>query len=156
MLLQITRIISLVSVGLYAGIIFGDRLGASYSRVALDPGSFVLFQQVQHVHFKPVLLPLTLIAVAASLFWVVLSRSQWRSAGFWVIGAAALCMAVAFLVTRIVNYPINDALMTWNAAAPPSNVRSLWSPWERAHTVRAAAAVAAFVLQSLGFSLQIR
>jgi hypothetical protein len=35
-MLQFTRIVALVCTGLYAGIIFGDRLGASYSRQALD------------------------------------------------------------------------------------------------------------------------
>jgi uncharacterized membrane protein len=154
MLLLLTRIVALVSVGLYAGIIFGDRLGASYSRQALNAGSFVVFQQIQHVHFKPVLLPLTLSAVLASVLWVALSRWRWHSPAFWVITAAALCMLVAFLVTRIVNFPINGALMTWNAASPPSDVRSLWAPWERAHTVRAIASVFAFVLQSIGLSLQ--
>ena len=40
------------------------------------------------------------------------------------------------LMTRIVNFPINDAMMTWSAAAPPSNVRDLWAPGAQLHTVR--------------------
>jgi uncharacterized membrane protein len=154
MLARVTGVVAVICVGLYAGIIFGDRLGASFSREALDVGSFITFQQIQHVHFKPVLMPLTLIAVLASVLWVVLVRSHWRQVGFWVIAAGTLCMVCAFLITRIVNFPINDELMTWSAAAPPGDVRTVWTHWEHAHTWRAIASVCAFVLQTVGLGLQ--
>lgn len=156
MLLSIVRTIAIVATGLYAGIIFGDRLGATYSRLALAPSGFVQFQQIQHVHFKPVLMPLTLVAVVASLAWVVLSWSERRKLHFWLAAAGATAMVLAFAVTRIVNFPINDALMTWSAAAPPSNIRELWAPWEHAHSLRAATSVAAFALQVIALSVRAR
>jgi len=58
-------------------------------------------------------------------------------------------MVVAAALTRIANFPINDALMTCNAMTPPPNVRNLWAPWEKVHTVCATLSVAAHILQVL-------
>lgn len=61
-------------------------------------------------------------------------------------------MMSAAVLTRVVNVPINDALMTWNAASPPSNIRELWAPWEQVHSIRAALSVCAFVLEVMALS----
>jgi uncharacterized membrane protein len=117
------RVIAVVCTGLYAGIIFGDRMGASFARPALSAVDFVTFQQIQHVHFKPLLMPLTFAAALAGLLWIWSLRSSPRTAEFWfaAIGTAAIISAA--VLTRVVNFPINDALMTWNATSPPSNIR---------------------------------
>jgi hypothetical protein len=39
------RFVTLLSTGLLAGILFGDRMGASLARPELSPSSFVTFQQ---------------------------------------------------------------------------------------------------------------
>ena len=150
------RALAVLSSGLYAGIILGDRLGASYARPLLSAESFVLFQQTQHVHFKPVLMPLTIIALLTALSWVALGWRMRARSELWLAGAAAMATLTAFLITRIINFPINDALMTWSAAAPPSNVRELWAPWEEAHTYRSIAGCAAFALQVLALSASRR
>ena len=50
-------------------------------------------------------------------------------------------MISAAVLTRVVNFPINDALVTWNVTSPPANIRELWAPWEHVHTIRAALSV---------------
>jgi hypothetical protein len=56
-----------------------------------------------------------------------------------------------------VNVPINDQLMTWSMESPPANVRELWAPWERVHTIRTVLAIGAFILEAaaLGISKPI-
>jgi uncharacterized membrane protein len=149
---SVARVISVVCTGLYAGIIFGDRMGASFARPALSAADFVVFQQIQHVHFKPLLVPITFAAVLGGLFWVWSLRSSPRGAQFWFAATGTVAMLSAAVVTRVVNFPINDALMTWSATAPPSNIRELWAPWEHVHSVRAALSVCAFVLQVLALN----
>jgi len=146
-ILKVIRAIAVIGSGLYAGIILGDRMGASFARPALTPSDFIVFQQIQHLHFKPVLLPLTLLAVAASLAWTWLVRKRRKDAEFWLAVGGAACMTGAALLTRIVNFPINDALMTWNSASPPTDIWALWAPWEQAHSIRAALSSAAFALE---------
>jgi hypothetical protein len=43
-----------------------------------------------------------------------------------------------------VNIPINGRLMTWDAAAPPSDMSVVWAPWERIHSIRTVLAIVAF------------
>lgn len=116
-MLSIVRMIALIATGLCAGIIFGDRLGKTYSRTALDSSGSVRLQQIP-------------------------------------AAAAAIVFPVA--IARIVNVPINDALMTWSASAPPPDMRARWAPWESAHAVRAAASVPAFALQLIALSVAAR
>ncbi len=153
-ILNSSRALAVVCTGLYAGIILGDRMGASYARPALTVADFIHFQQIQHVHFKPLLMPITLGAVLGGLIWIWSLRACWRTAGFWLATAGTAAMVAVAVMTRLVNFPINDALMTWSAAAPPSNVRALWAPWEQVHTVRAALSVLAFVLEVLALPVE--
>ncbi len=148
-ILNSSRILAVVCTGLYAGIILGDRMGASYARPALTVADFIQFQQIQHMHFKPLLIPITLGAVLGGLIWIWSLRARWRAAEFWLATAGTAAMVAVAVMTRLVNFPINDALMTWSAAAPPANVRALWATWEQVHTVRATLSVLAFVLEVL-------
>ncbi len=150
--LVVARFAAVVCTGLYAGIILGDRMGASFARPALSAGDFVVFQQIQHIHFKPLLLPVIFAAVLGGLLWVWTMRTNPRGAQFWLATAGTAAMLLAAVLTRVVNFPINDALMTWNAASPPNNIRELWAPWEQVHTMRAALSVCAFVLQVLALN----
>ena len=153
-ILDSSRVLAVVCTGLYAGIILGDRMGASYARPVLTVADFIRFQQIQHVHFKPLLMPIILGAVLGGLIWIWLLRTRWRTAEFWLATGGTAAMVAAAVMTRLVNFPINDALMTWSAAAPPANVRALWAPWEQVHTVRATLSVLAFVLEVL--ALRVR
>ncbi len=146
-ILNSSHVLAVVCTGLYAGIILGDRMGASYARPALTVADFIRFQQIQHVHFKPLLMPIVLGAVLGGLIWIWSLRSRRRTAEFWFATGGTAAMVAVAVMTRLANFPINDALMTWSAAAPPANVRALWAPWEQVHTVRAALSVLAFVLE---------
>lgn len=101
---------------------------------------------VVHVYYARIMPPLILAAVLAGLTWLLLVRSQWRGAEFWLIAAFTGGIVFISVLTRAVNVPLNDQLMTWSIAAPPTNFRELWAPWERIHTIRTAVAVVAFVL----------
>jgi uncharacterized membrane protein len=153
-ILSASRVVAVVCTGLYAGIILGDRMGASYARPALTVADFIRFQQIQHVHFKPLLIPITLGAVLGGLIWIWLLRPRWRTAGFWLVTAGTAAMVAVAAMTRLVNFPINDAMVTWSAAAPPPNVRDLWAPWEQVNTVRATLSVLAFVVEVLALRVE--
>jgi uncharacterized membrane protein len=130
----------------------GDRMGASFARPALNAADFVIFQQIQHVHFKPLLMPITIAAVIGGLAWVWSLRLQPTGAEIWLAALGTGAMIAAAVLTRVVNFPINDALMTWNPVSPPQNMRLLWAPWEQAHTIRAALALCAFLLEVLALA----
>jgi hypothetical protein len=63
----------------------------------------------------------------------MLVRAHSDAAEFWLVALAAGAMTFAFALTVIVNFRINDQLMTWNPVAPPDTFREIWSPREKAH-----------------------
>src|SRR5215813_1170932 len=130
--LMLARVVAVVGAGLLAGFFFGDRAGGCHARWALSPASFVQFHQVAYQHFANSMLPVVLTALLAGLAWLVMLRSHWRSAEFWLIAASMCGIALIVVITRTVNIPLNNQLMTWSIASPPSNLREIWVTWERA------------------------
>jgi hypothetical protein len=61
-------------------------------------------------------------------------------------------MLCIFAMTLAVNIPINKKMMTWNAAAPPSDLSNVWAPWEQVHSIRTVLAIIAFVAEVIALS----
>ena len=151
-ILVMVRIISIVGTGLAAGVFLGHRMGVSLARPELSPSSFVQLQQIIHVHFVRMMPVLMIAAVGASILWTILLRARWRAVEFWLVSGAAMAMVCVFVLTRAVNVPINDQLMTWSIAAPPANLMGLWGPWEVVHSIRTVLAIAAFAVEVVALS----
>ena len=152
-LLPIVRFVALIATGLLAGIFLGDRMGLGFARPALPATSFVQLQQIQHVHFVRMMPVLQIAALLSTLTWLFLLRSDVRSSQFAVVALAAICLLVVFGLTMAINVPINNTLMTWNAAAPPGDAMEIWKRWEQVNTVRAIISPISFALEVLGLIL---
>ena len=152
-LLKIIRVMAVVFSGLLAGVYLGDRFGATPARAALNPSSFVQFQQILHLHFARLLPLLTLGAALAGLAWLVMLWRNRRTIEFWLVAASTIGILFIIVVTRAVNVPINDQLMTWSVSAPPPNLRELWSAWDQIHTIRTTVAIVAFFLEVVALNL---
>ncbi len=148
--LAIVRGIAVFTTGLAAGIFLGHRMGVSFAMPQLSPSSFVQLQQVIHRHFARMMPPLILAAVGTSLAWAALSAGHRPSAEFWLAAFSALAMGCVAVLTRVVNVPINQRLMTWSIEAPPADLVALWTPWERVHSIRTVLALVAFATQVVG------
>jgi uncharacterized membrane protein len=144
--------IAILSSGIFAGLLFGDRAGPSVARRVQDPSSFVQQQQIIHTHYVKFLPPLSLIAILSALGWLILLRADWQRVDFWLVAVALADIVVAFALTLKINFPINAQLMKWNAASPPTNLKELWSPWEKVHTIRTALWMSAFILEVAALS----
>jgi len=151
--LAIVRAIALLSCGLMTGILFGDRMGPAFARRTMSASSFVQQQQIIHNHYKKLLPVLSMASLAGGLGWLLLVRSQWSTLQFWLLASAVVAIVIAASLTVRVNFPINDQLITWSAAAPPDNIREIWSPWEKAHTIRTILWLGAFALEVAAWSV---
>jgi uncharacterized membrane protein len=148
----VARFGSVFGAGLASGVLLGDRMGASFARPELPASSFVTFQQIVHRHFvvmMPILLGITILSCAA---WLILVRSRTGSAEFAFLALGALAFVSIAILTRSINVPINDQLMTWKPSSPPPDVLNTWARWERTHTARTVMAVPGFVLLLLAFA----
>jgi uncharacterized membrane protein len=144
MLLHLARFFQLLLTGLYTGLLFADRIGVTPIRPKLPAPAFVLFQQELHLKFgklMPVLLGGSLLA---GLITLILRRRRYASKEFIFTMIATLCTVGVIILTRLINVPINETLMTWQVASPPENVMQLWAPWEGSHTIRTVIALLGF------------
>jgi Domain of unknown function (DUF1772) len=151
--LAMVRMVAIFSSGATAGILFGDRMGATFARPSLSPSSFLQFQRIQHVHFARMMPPLTLAAIASALGWLIMVRAQWNSSQFSLVAMASGAMVLAAVLTFRVNIPINNQLMTWSVAAPPENMREIWNHWEKIHTIRTILWLSAFALEVIALGV---
>jgi len=154
MLLIIARFVQLLLTGLYTGLLFADRIGVSPIRPKLPAAAFVLYQQDLHLRFgklMPVLLGGSLVA---GLIALILQRRNYASKEFVFTAIATLCTVGVIILTRLINSPINETLMTWQVASPPENVMQLWAPWEGSHTIRTVIALLGFA--SLAYAVTSR
>ena len=150
----ILRVVAVVSVGLVAGIFFGYRAGVQYALPELSASSFVQLQKIIHVHYVKFMPALVLTALLSSVLWLAMIRSQWRTSEFLCVAIAACGILVIAGATRAVNVPINNQLMTWDTASPPTNLRELWAPWDRVNTLRSVLAAGALFLEAVALSLR--
>lgn len=150
--LTVVRIAAIVCAGLLAGIYSGYRAGAQLALPKLSPSSFVQFQQVVHVHYVKFMPPLTITALLTALAWLVMIRSRWASAEFWLIAVSTCGIALIAALTRAVSVPLNNRLMTWKIDAPPSNLREMWAPWDRVNTIRAFVSTGVLIFEAIALS----
>ena len=152
MLLTITRFLQVLFTGLSTGLLFADRIGVTPIRPKLPAAAFVLYQQQLHLTFgklMPVLLVGSLLAGVISL---VLIRRDYQGREFIFTAIASLCTLGVIIITRLINVPINETLMTWQVSSPPENVMQLWAPWEGAHTIRTVIALLGFASLCYAFT----
>jgi uncharacterized membrane protein len=152
--LTIIRVVAVVCAGLLAGIFLGYRAGPQHALQKLSASSFVQFQQVVHVHYVRFMPLLTLTALLTALAWLVIIRSRWTSAEFWLIAASTCGIVLVAAMTRAVNVPLNNRLMTWNIDAPPSDLGKMWAPWDRVNTIRAFVSAGALIFEAVALSLR--
>jgi len=145
------RFVAVFSTGILAGILFGDRMGASFARRALTPSSFVTFQQIQHVHFARMMPILMGVTISSSVAWLVLIRSRVGTLSGLLLMLGTLAFLSVAVLTRLVNVPINDQLMTWKSSSPPVDLTQIWARWEQTYTVRTFLAVSGFACELLAF-----
>ena len=130
-MMVLAPVIALLCTGLAAGVFLGHRAGVSRAVPLLSPSSFIQLQQTIHKTFVRMMPVLTIGSVLASVLWAVLLRARWRTGEFWLVSGASLVMVCIVTMTRAVNVPINNRLMTWNPAAPPADLSVVWSRWEQ-------------------------
>jgi uncharacterized membrane protein len=148
------RFLQVLTTGLYTGLLFADRIGVTPIRPKLPASAFVLYQQELHLRFGKLMPVLLIGSLVGGIAWLVLERRRYRRREFLLTAIAIVCTVVVITLTRLINVPINETLMTWQVSSPPENVMQLWAPWEGSHTLRTAIAVLGFA--SLSYAVSIR
>ncbi len=145
MLVTSIRFISLLLTSLLAGAMFGIWLG--YNPSALTATAYVEMQQNAIRALNTSLPVLGLACTLSTAVLAALTTNDTRSR--YLLVAAALCLVVAGVVTRLCNQPINAVIMTWSAEVRPADWMQLRDTWWHWHIVRTVAGVSALALALL-------
>ena len=145
MVVSSIRFVSLLLTSLLVGAMFGIWLG--FNPAELTPMAYVEMQQhaIRALNISLPALGLACVLLTATL--AALTKSDKRSGRLLV--TAAICLAIAGLVTRFGNQPINAVVMTWSPEAPAANWMELRDTWWHWHILRTVAGVGALVLALL-------
>ena len=138
----IIRFVDLLLVALVVGAMFGIWLG--YDPAGLSVATYVELQQhaIRALNTVMPVLGGTCIVLTGAL--AVLAGRSPRTR--YLLIAAFGCLAVAAVVTRFGNQPINAQVMTWTTDAVPENWTRFRDWWWQWHVVRTVAGVAALSL----------
>jgi len=151
--LTVSRVLTVGSVGLFAGILLGDLAGPAQARPVLDPSAFVQLQQIVHARYVIMMPALIAAALLAGFTWIFLIRSNRKTPEFWLVAGTIIATSFCLIITRLVNVPVNNQLVEWSIAFPPPNVHELWAPWEGAHAIRTVVALAGFVASVIALAV---
>jgi uncharacterized membrane protein len=154
--LQVLLVASTIATGLMAGFFYAYACSVMVGLGRTDDPTFITSMQwinatVRNAAFAPAFFGALLLPVLASVV------ALWQRAGGarWVV-AAASCYATAFLITLVLNVPLNEQLALAGPVerlADPSGVRvafeAPWVRWNLLRTVASTAALAALAVALL-------
>ena len=137
---RVLQYVAVLLTGLVAGSTFTIWQGYDPRSLPLDAYIQVHTVSVEGLN---VLLPgLGISSLLALLACAVLSRADRLTLGLCLFAAAL--MLAAGLITRLVNQPINAAVITWTAEAAPSDWADLRDRWWEWHIIRTLCALGGF------------
>lgn len=139
---SILQIAAITLVGLVAGSTFGIWRG--YNPTLYSASTFIEVHQgaVRGLNF---LLPALAFGAIACVLVLAYRGRKSRSTVFLYLAAMAL-MIVGGMVTRLINQPINSAIMNWTADSLPDSWNTIRDRWWAWHIVRTHASIAATVV----------
>jgi uncharacterized membrane protein len=135
--------VSLIVVGLVAGIFLATQLGQVQVQNTLDARDFTLVKHGFEVALGKVM-PFLVIAAGVSIVPLVFLLRSWGPARFVAVVIALVLWAGVIIATLAFNAPVNALAVEWNPEAPPGNWEELRDQWDRGQTIRTPLAIAAF------------
>lgn len=136
------RFINIILAALLAGTSFGIWIGlnpAGYS-----PATYL--EQQQHL-VRSLNTLMVFMVIAATLVTLASAYLQRKDKSVFVLLLiAAACFASCIFISRFGNLPIQNEILTWNAAALPDNWTSLRDQWWSLHIMRTIAELVALAL----------
>ena len=140
--IPVVMFVSLVVVGLVAGIFLATQLGQLRVQNTLDARDFTLVKHSFEVAVGKVM-PVLVIAAGVSIAPLIFLL---RSSGprFLAVVLALIVWAGVIIATLVFNAPVNALAVEWNPEAPPANWEALRDQWHRGQTIRTPLAIAAF------------
>ena len=140
------QLVSLVIVGLVAGIFVATQIGQVRVQRTLDARDFTLVKHRFEVAVGRIMPVLTIAAIASIIPVAALDGSR-PTRG---LAIAALVLWIGVIgVTLVFNAPVNADAASWDPASPPPDWDHQRDRWHLGQSVRTPLAVASFLCLAL-------
>lgn len=140
------QLVALLLLGLVAGSMFGIWRG--YDITTYSPATFLDVHQGTVRGLNTLLPAMAAATLALVIVLAVIARTRPLVLGLYL--ATALAIVAGGVITRLLNQPINDQVMSWTTATIPADWTSLRDSWWTWHQVRLAATLGAQLLLIAG------
>ena len=147
--LRSSLVLSVVTVGTFAGVLLAAALAVSPSLALLDAPDYVLVKQAQ---IRILQVSMTLISTAYTVFAVavlVMQRKQRSRAVFRLTLAARVLVVLALVYSGPTDIAYNQDILRWDPASPPARWSEVRDAWDFSNRVRTVPSMRAFVLQTV-------
>ena len=134
---------TLLLFSLVTGVFWGTWFSLSRSMAAITPGTFLEVGRLMIANLggpMSVLMPAALLT--ALVLCVLLFRGRHTRATVFA-SAALVLMAIALVITLVVNVPIDRQIQSWTTATLPPDWTTIRNRWEFYHGLRTLLSLAA-------------
>ena len=127
---------TLLLFSLVTGVFWGTWFSLSRSMAAITPGTFLEVGRLMITNLGgPMSLLMPSALLSALVLCVLLFRGRQTRANLFA-SAALVLMAIALVITLVVNVPIDRQIQAWTTDALPSDWRAIRDRWEFYHGLR--------------------
>jgi len=129
---SIIRFLNIIIAALLAGTSFGIWMG--FNPLNLSPSVYIEQQQSMIRALNVLMITLVFSATIITIISAILQRGDKQA--FIPLLIASLFFIVCIIISRFVNQPINNAIMTWTSGTIPNNLSELRDKWWTFHIIR--------------------
>src|SRR5262245_34165817 len=141
--IKAVHFVTLLLFSLVTGVFWGTWFSLSRSMASITPGTFLEVGRVMIANLGGPMSVLTPMALLSALvLCVLLLRGRQFQASLFA-SAALVLMAMALVITLVVNVPIDRQIQSWTTAALPPDWRAIRDRWEFYHGLRTLVSLAA-------------
>lgn len=138
--------VTTVATGLFAGLIWTFAVAIDRAEERLDAVQYATWRQFLIVDLDRGILPVLVLTALAPVVALVALRHR-RTSTAWRLAALSFAVYLVGVMayTILLNVPINNAMLAWDAANPPADWAELRDRWDLLNTIRTFVTIAAFV-----------
>jgi uncharacterized membrane protein len=145
---RLTLVAATIASGLAAGFFYAYHVSVTRGHALIGDRAYLEAMQAINATVRNAEFALSFFgALLLGAVALALRAGRWRSATTWLLAAGVGLYLAAFLVTMLVNVPMNEELA--QVALSGSDLAAVRAdyepPWNRANALRTALSIAAFV-----------
>jgi uncharacterized membrane protein len=157
--IRIALIVGAVFTGLFTGLMltFQIVIQRLLNRMEAPAYTATMKQLIQAADNPPVVPGIVILAMLGPLVALVLLREHSGSLTFMLTAIAlGLFVVFSFLVTMVLNVPINNAIAKeWRVEQPPANWQTMRNRWNNMNWYRTPSSAIAFILLLVTLTLPL-